>query len=264
MSAQSDSLLTPGSVIEHPSSQGARSPSPCGSVESYENPGDSGRYARILAISGASCSGKTTLAKRLRNRLAKEGLTVHVIHVDDHGVPRANRKHQASFEDPENVNWTSLAEAVVASATCADVLIVEGFCLLDAHEQFPSLHGMVHALIWLDTTRKLVIRHRALTRYPRGHWHDMEEYVQKCLWPAHEDYKRRSKRDLDPSTRVLCLSAGDAEAHMCACYGSVRRWAFGAASVNQRIIGSVAATRDPGVSWLDLSLIHISEPTRPY
>ena len=176
---------------------------------------------------------------------------MHVIHMDDHGVPRADRKEPSSFEDPENINWISLAEAVVASNPHADVLIIEGFCLLDAQVHFPSLHGLVHALIWLDTTLKLVVRHRAPSRYPRGHWLDMEDYVKNCLWPAHEAYKRRSQRDLDVSTRVLRLSSGDTEAHMYACYGSVRRWAFGAASVNQRIIGSVAEARDPGVSWLD-------------
>ena len=82
----------------------------------------------------------------------------------------------------------------------------------------------------------------------------MAQYVEGCLWPAYEAYKRRARRDLDPSTRVLRLSSGDTDALMCACYGPVKRWAFGAASVHQRMIGSVAEARDPGISWLDVAV----------
>ena len=81
-----------GATPDHPKSQGGRSPSPCESIESLEHPKDSARYARVLAISGASCSGKTALAKRLRHRLIADGLTVHIIHTDDHSVGRTHRK----------------------------------------------------------------------------------------------------------------------------------------------------------------------------
>ena len=58
----------------------------------------------ILVVCGPPAAGKTTLASRLHQRLATDGLTFRVVHTDDLNSPRYDRLFERVAADP-SANW---------------------------------------------------------------------------------------------------------------------------------------------------------------
>ena len=65
--------------------------------------------ARILRLSGPTCSGKTTLANLLKARFAKEGKHLHLISIDDFFYDKEHLHQKASSGSIEALDYDSAA-----------------------------------------------------------------------------------------------------------------------------------------------------------
>ncbi|CAE7229709.1 unnamed protein product, partial [Symbiodinium sp. CCMP2456] len=137
-------------------------------------------------------SGKSTLAFELERRCRAAGIATTLVEQDwyrqrswDNRTPDGFR----TWEGKQFTDWAKLEEAVeeaVASAQRqADVIIVEGYLLLDCTR---SLFERFDGFIWVESTKAQCRKRR--WQVPRD-WPDAVAYVDRCVWPVHEEYAAR-------------------------------------------------------------------------
>ena len=155
-----------------------------------------------VAVCGVSCSGKTTLTKKLANILSKETLC-RVIHADDFraytlfGYRHVNQHTRLrNWEHPANAAWNGLLASVLMtqrqlkSIGKADnrqsskrsrpaILLVEGHMLAED----VRLLDLCDLCVWIDVSRE-ICRTRRFSRScnPAPNGWDKEVYFDECLW----------------------------------------------------------------------------------
>lgn len=87
---------------------------------------------RVLTVSGASCSGKTTTANLIDAALESVGRRVHTISLDDFFFSREELVRRAEetgskldFDSPETLDLSSLAEVIEAALSGKRILVPE-------------------------------------------------------------------------------------------------------------------------------------------
>eukprot|EP00439_Symbiodinium_sp_Y106_P057913 s1953_g8.t1 len=138
----------------------------------------------LLGITGSSCSGKSTLAYELDRRCRAAGIATTLVEQD------------WTWEGKQFTDWAKLEDAVASALLQADVIIVEGYLLLDCTR---TLFERFDGFIWVESTKAQCRKRR--WHVPRD-WPDAAAYVDRCVWPVHEEY----------SARVSKLCVFDAEA----------------------------------------------------
>ncbi|KAJ1467973.1 hypothetical protein T484DRAFT_2304801 [Baffinella frigidus] len=134
--------------------------------------------AKVLAITGSSRSGKTTLAKMLVVLLRKEGMDVELMEQDNFHchAKRTKVDGRTSWEGPELTDWGRLEDAVGAAAMRASVVIVEGYMLLDCFERSTALAALLDGVLWVNSTVEQVKNRRKA--FPRE-WGSAANYAQR-------------------------------------------------------------------------------------
>jgi len=157
-------------------------------------------WPKIIGISGASRSGKTTLTVGLKQWLQEAGLSVASVHQDDHRRRSSENTTPAgmrTWEGPQFTNWQRFETAVCKAKAWAQVVIIEGYLVLDCST---TVFHWLDGLFWVEITKEQLMSRRK--EYPWG-WPSGAAYAEGCVWPAHQQYVQRAAR--------LVVGAGQAE-----------------------------------------------------
>ena len=155
------------------------------------------RRCKVLAVSGPSGTGKTTLADGLHRRLSANGMNVKVIHQDSYFIGEKPKSYwtQAPKESPDTVDMPALRAAVAEASDDEehDLFILEGFLLL----QDAALMELTDAVLFLTGDQQTCLARR-LARSVRSE-HEMEGlriYYGKHVWPGYLKYTEPALRAL--------------------------------------------------------------------
>jgi uridine kinase len=146
----------------------------------------------LLAISGPSCSGKTTLAERVAEYAAESGHSVALLHFDDYlrperQHPRREPEHVGYYEDA--FDYPGLMQEVrrkLSGACHPDLVIVEGEFLLRR-----EYRDAWDAKVWIEIEDALALS-RGVARDAAFFGSEQEArriYVDRCL-PANEVHRQ--------------------------------------------------------------------------
>ena len=123
---------------------------------------------------------------------------------------QANGPHagKPTWEGPQFTDWARLHQAVVDACNQFNILIVEGYLVLDAFEWQPSLYQLFDCILWVNASFQLVVQRR--TEYPRYgsvKWSSAKEYAEHCVWPIHVAYEARVAQAniFATHSKVACL-----------------------------------------------------------
>lgn len=109
----------------------------------------------IVGISGASCSGKTSLAKALATRL-----DAPMIHLDQYFIPEAERplvRGYPSFEQPHQYDARAMYRDLIDMAGTSKNIVIEGFLLFT----YPGFRETCDQRIHLDVPHHVLVQRRA-------------------------------------------------------------------------------------------------------
>ena len=140
----------------------------------------------VLAISGPSGTGKSTLASVLRCCLATEGMSVAVVGQDAFfiGPKPSSYWTQAPKESPDTLEMPAVRTAVRAASEDAatDVVLVEGFLLL----QDEPIMSCVDAVIFLTSDPSTCLARRLARSVRTPHESEgLRVYFKKHVWPGY-------------------------------------------------------------------------------
>ena len=110
----------------------------------------------VIGITGASQSGKTTVTKLLAALLKRDGLHVEIVEQDRHRIsnnPKLQVGGRVSWEGPELTNWADLEDKVLKPEKRPDVLLVEGYMLLDCTE---AMREALSMLLWVESSVEIL------------------------------------------------------------------------------------------------------------
>ncbi|XP_055687980.1 nicotinamide riboside kinase 1 [Lutzomyia longipalpis] len=161
----------------------------------------------VIGISGATCSGKTTLATGLRERLSSDLARrkigcVEVINQDDYFLPEEHPQHQ-HIDHFGHVNWDILT-ALDMDRMCSDVdamlsqtsqsavniLIIEGFLVFN----HPLLVEICNPKFHLHVPYEIAFARRRTRTYSPP---DFTGYFETCVWPMYEKHFQEIKDRTD-------------------------------------------------------------------
>merc|ERR1711907_190856 len=134
-----------------------------------------------IGISGATRSGKSTLAKTLRLALGEESSVV--LAQDRHFNLRRIQANGGNWEASSSLDHEAFYQEVIAARTTAGIqyVICEGFrSFFDER-----LLQLMHVTIWLDIDEAVCEERRQRTkRVPPG-------YFAEFIWPSHLEYEAK-------------------------------------------------------------------------
>ena len=130
--------------------------------------------AFVVAITGSSCSGKTTLSQQLLERLRADGLAVEIVEQDRFRQKSSDntlRDGRKTWEGPQFTSWAKLHGAVAAASVRSAVVLVEGYMVLDCADYRPDLAALVEGVLWVHSTKEQARRERLTPgRQPACPW----------------------------------------------------------------------------------------------
>ncbi|XP_055703003.1 nicotinamide riboside kinase 1 [Phlebotomus papatasi] len=161
----------------------------------------------VVGISGATCSGKTTLATHLKERLAGDPSRRHIgcvelINQDDYFLPEDHPQHQ-HIDHLGHVNWDILTaldmdkmcrdvENILnqASESVTNILIIEGFLVFN----HPYLVDICNPKFHLHIPYEIAYARRRTRTYCPP---DFLGYFETCVWPMYEKHFQEIKDRTD-------------------------------------------------------------------
>jgi nicotinic acid mononucleotide adenylyltransferase len=149
------------------------------------------QLGHVVAITGSSCSGKSTLTRKLLARLQQQGIAAELVEQDRHKAASPVNKladGRRTWEGPQFTNWHSLHEATSKARESSHIVLLDGYMVLDPSAS-PPLIELIDGVLWVQSTEELVMARRK--SYPRSDWKSAAEYVSTCIWPAHLDHVSR-------------------------------------------------------------------------
>lgn len=136
----------------------------------------------IIGIGGCSCSGKTTLSKKLKEKLLEEGFDVEVVNQDNY----YKSMDLEYWENPDSIKMDEFRDEIIKkneepSKTARlnqKIIIAEGFLVYCLERPFFDLAFFV-------TAPYEVIKARREKRDDWMEWKDPEGYFEKEVYPAY-------------------------------------------------------------------------------
>ena len=179
---------------------------------------------KTLFIAGGSASGKSTLARLVRDRIERDGGTATLLIQDSFYRDRpdgsgADDRHHFDFDQPGSIHWSEMCEALRAlkAGRNADVpvydfavsrragmhqlepvgelLIVDGILVL--HE--PSVRALADASVFVRADQELrQMRRERRDVSERGReLDDIRRQLRDQVFPAHDQYVEPSATHAD-------------------------------------------------------------------
>ncbi|XP_043206751.1 nicotinamide riboside kinase 1-like [Amphibalanus amphitrite] len=155
----------------------------------------------VAAVSGATCSGKTTIARRLHASLAGSRL----ISQDDYFLPESDPRHRL-VPGLDHFNWDTLsaldmdrllADVTALTATSPPgILILEGFLVLNDGRVRQRCDARV--FVTLDRATCWQRRQRRVYEPP-----DVPGYFDACVWPMYEQHEAALRREAEAEVTFL-------------------------------------------------------------
>ena len=145
--------------------------------------------ATLIAVTGASRSGKTTLSRTLAAKLSADGVPTMVVGQDNYRQSSCDNKMPnglKTWEGPQFTSWSALHAGVVEASASASCVIVEGYLLLDCDAELRAKFG--DRILYVECSRAQVVERRKSS--PAG-WPSAAKYASDCVWPTHEAYLER-------------------------------------------------------------------------
>ena len=186
---------------------------------------------KTLFIAGGSASGKSTLARLVRDRIERDGGTATLLIQDSFYRDRpdgsgADDRHHFDFDQPGAIHWAEMSEALAAlkAGRAADVpvydfavsrragmhslepvgelLIVDGILVL--HEPSVRTHADASVFVRADQDLRRMRRERRDVAERGRDLHDIRRQLRDQVFPAHDRYVEPSAAHAD-----LVLDAED-------------------------------------------------------
>ena len=140
----------------------------------------------VIAISGASQSGKTTLCKALLEQIGKE--RCKLLSQDSFRVDRLPKRDvvdgKPSWEGAKFTDFEKLNNAIVSAKEEYEYVFVEGYTLLDNDTTW----NMAERVYWLESDEATGAHRRSKFPLP---WETAANYYSVAVWPYHLKYKER-------------------------------------------------------------------------
>jgi uridine kinase len=158
---------------------------------------------KVVGISGCSCSGKSTIARMLRDHITSTRQErVKIICMDNYYHPPENIPMNQDHNVPD---WDTVkafdVEKVLQDINTIfnendlSLLIIEGILLFDFGEHFSSI---LHVKVFLDIDMETLIKRRSQRIYP-DEYKDPPNYIQNIVYSSH----LKSKENLPPGVLIL-------------------------------------------------------------
>lgn len=135
----------------------------------------------ILAIGGASRSGKSTLARLLVNHFRDSGKTAIVLYQDDFVFPTSQIpkvRDKVDWENPASINHELFREMVKFYSSRFEILILDGFLIY--HD--PKLGEIIDKRIFVNISKETFLKRKELDL----RWGDIPRWFFEHIW---ESYK---------------------------------------------------------------------------
>jgi len=171
-------------------------------ADSGTRAGKAGRVAFIIGIAGGSASGKSTIAGKLKERLAP--LTVEVVNQDrffwpTEQLPRvtneASGRTWPDYNQPGSVDFAGLRQAMrEAREGSAEVVILEG--ILALHD--PEVRGLMDLKLFVDADPDERIVRRIRRNFARGY--DLDgicDYYLDSVRYRHREFNEPQREQAD-------------------------------------------------------------------
>ena len=145
----------------------------------------------ILAITGSSCSGKSTLARKLRKEFKKNNKISDIVCQDNFKQPSKKFvNNKITWEGSDFTDWKRFSEDIKEKIKKNDILIVEGYLLYYLPYEIISLFTRT---MYIDISIEECIKRRTTypskDRYGEKGWNTVEEYVKECIWPCNLEHE---------------------------------------------------------------------------
>ena len=159
----------------------------------------------VIAVSGATCSGKTTIAGRLHTALPGSRL----VSQDDYFLAESDPRHRL-VPGLNHFNWDTLSaldmDRMLADVTAIletsppGVLILEGFLILNDLR----MRGLCDARVFITLDKETCWARRKVRVYDPA---DIPGYFDACVWPMYEEHEAALRRDA--GSEVTFLDGGE-------------------------------------------------------
>jgi shikimate kinase len=111
----------------------------------------------IIGIAGPSCSGKTTLVKKLSSTLDAEVLHLDKYFIEEQARPIVNG--YPSYEQPQQYDGMAMLDDLVEASEQAETVIAEGFLLFN----YAGFTTLCDHMFYLDVPHE-ILKQRRLAR----------------------------------------------------------------------------------------------------
>lgn len=140
----------------------------------------------VIAVSGASQSGKTTLCKALLKQLGKD--RCKLLSQDSFRFERLPKRDvvdgKPSWEGAKFTDFEKLNDAITSANEEYEYVFVEGYTLLDNDATW----NMADRVYWVESDEATGAHRRS--KFPPP-WENAANYYSGAVWPAHLMYKER-------------------------------------------------------------------------
>ncbi|WP_462252016.1 AAA family ATPase [Ekhidna sp.] len=145
--------------------------------------------SRIIGIGGCSRSGKSTLARRIKERFSD--LRVLILDMDDFVLPEdqiPKIKDLTDWELPASVDFKKLIQAVKTNQEDHDIIIVEGILIF----AYTALLDLFDTTIFIEISKETFLdRRKRETR-----WGEEPDWFIEHVWESHLKYGTYKKTDI--------------------------------------------------------------------
>ena len=160
------------------------------------------RGVTVIGITGASCSGKSTLSKALQDQFPTSETSrekqVHVLHCDDYraytlfGYRHVNEDGLRDWEHPSNAAWNAIQaemQHMVDHLPEGSILLVDGHMILED----PRLRAWLNMCVYVHVEMEVCKERRMKRRMPAPKGWDPNEYFMLRVWNAHLEQHQNVK-----------------------------------------------------------------------
>lgn len=169
--------------------------------------------ARVLAISGCTNAGKTTMARAFQKMFNDEGLRVAIVSQDDFYRSQDKVKTLLSksgehvfydYDSPCAVDSAALAAKIEEMSHVVDYIIVEGNMLTEMSDVMVA----VDRLVFLTLNQATCRRRRSARLYDPP---DESGYFEEVVWPSYERHLVNALAQAREDSRMTFLDASREE-----------------------------------------------------